>query len=125
MSIRTRIKTLHGHSCSEYHVLQWAKAQEVRGTKCSLVLLADRSKEELDAVVATAKAESNLDIMARRGRPYSVEDLDLVNAAEARTIIIMDPDHHTQAQVRVGAALFAAATQDGRKCCKEFARGTS
>ena len=80
--------------------MQWAKAQEVRGTKSSLVLLADRPKEELDALVATAKSESRLDIMARRGRPYSVEDLEIVNAAEARTIIIMDPGHHTHAQVR-------------------------
>jgi hypothetical protein len=55
--------------------------------------------------VATAKAESRLDILAQRGRPYSIDDLDLVNAAEAATLIVMDPGHHSHAQVRGRASL--------------------
>ena len=81
-------------------VLQFAKAQEVRNTKSAVVLLADRPKAELDALVSAVRTETaSFDIMAREGRPHNIDDLELVNAKEARTIIVMDPGRHIQAQV--------------------------
>ena len=79
---------------------QWAKASEERDMSSVIVLLADKPKEELDDLVDELRKETGLEIMAREGRPYSLDDLDLVSAADAGTIVIMDPGHHLHGQVR-------------------------
>ena len=79
---------------------QWAKASEERDMSSVIVLLADKPKEELDDLVDELRRETGLEIMAREGRPYSLDDLDLVSAADAGTIVIMDPGHHLHGQVR-------------------------
>jgi hypothetical protein len=79
--------------------VQWAKAQIDRGKKAPIVVMADLPKEELDELVDTARAETGLDVMGRSGLPYSLNDLELVNAAKARTIIVMDPQHHVESDV--------------------------
>ena len=69
--------------------MQWAKAQEERNAKAPIVLMANVPKAELDEIVDEIRAETGLEIMAREGLPYSLDDLDMVNAAEAKSIIIM------------------------------------
>lgn len=81
-------------------MVQWAKAQDERGHKAPIVVLSSVPKEQLDALVDEARAETGLDIMGRSGVPYSLDDLDLVNARHARTILIMDPKHHEEAEAR-------------------------
>jgi hypothetical protein len=52
-------------------------------------VLADEPKEDLDEMIGEIRAETGMDIMAREGLSYSLGDLDLVNAVEAKSIIIM------------------------------------
>ena len=107
-----------GGLCTGLHAaVQWAKAQGERGTHGTIVLLADQPKEDLDEVVDTLKAETGLDIVARSGLPYSLDDLDLVGASDASTIIIMDPNHHVHEQARRASCLLA------RQCRVLLARG--
>lgn len=80
-------------------LLQWAKAQLERGERSPIVILANAPKAELDAMVAEIRAETGMDIMAREGLPYKLDDLDLVGAADAKTVIIMDPMHHLHGEV--------------------------
>ena len=87
-------------STARTHVLQWAKAQDERGQRAPIVVLSNVPKAELDELVDEARAETGLDIMGRSGVPYSLDDLDLVNARHARTILIMDPQHHATFEVR-------------------------
>lgn len=98
--------------CTNDHVTglrgtQWAKASEERDMSSVIVLLADKPKEELDDLVDELRKETGLEIMAREGRPYSLDDLDLVSAADAGTIVIMDPGHHLHGQVRRRQHFFA------------------
>jgi hypothetical protein len=74
--------------------VQWAKAQIDRGKKAPIVVLADLPKNQLDELVDAARAETGLDMMGRSGLPYNLDDLEMVNATEAKTIIVMDPKHH-------------------------------
>lgn len=71
---------------------QWAVAlHEAGADRAPIVLMADRPKAELDEVVDELRRESGVDVMAREGRPYDLSDLEMISAASARTIIIMDP----------------------------------
>jgi hypothetical protein len=80
-------------------LLQWAKAQLERGVRSPIVVLANAPKAELDAMVGEIRAETGMDIMAREGLPYKLDDLDLVGAADAKIVIIMDPMYHLQGEV--------------------------
>jgi hypothetical protein len=76
--------------------VQWAKASAERNRSSVIVLMADEPKEELDDFVDELRNETGLEIMARSGLPYSLDDLDMVGAADAGTIVIMNPGHRRE-----------------------------
>eukprot|EP00892_Ulva_mutabilis_P008060 jgi/Ulvmu1/5626/UM023_0165.1 len=89
---------LNVNSTTEDMLRQWAWAQKERGQKSPMVLLADKPKEVLNGIVDTIRSETRMDVMAREGVPYNVDDLRLVSANKAKTIIIMDPHHGSHSQ---------------------------
>ena len=72
--------------------MQWSVAQKESGhAGAPVVVLADMPKEVLDVVIDAMREQTGLDIMGREGRPYNIDDLNLVSAGTARTVILMDP----------------------------------
>lgn len=55
------------------------------------MVLADVPKSELDEMVNEIRRQTGMDVMGREGRPYNLEDLEMVAASSAKTIILMDP----------------------------------
>ena len=76
-----------------------------------IVILADQPKAELDAMAASVRRSTGLDIMTRQGLPYNMSSLKSVSAADAATIIILDPsrgsgDHGERPVVRTHGFCF-------------------
>lgn len=55
---------------SKHGRLQWAKAQQERGQRAPIVLLANKPKTVLNDIVDRIRSETRMDIMAREGVPY-------------------------------------------------------
>ncbi len=70
-----------------------AKSEGI-GFKKPVVVLADRDKEEMDAVIEDELSESPpLSVVTRQGRGYNPEDLQRVNAwAAERVVVLHDAD---------------------------------
>lgn len=56
-----------------------------------VVILADKSKEEMDVEVRASMCAYNLEWHTRSGRPHSLADLRRAAAGQARTVILLDP----------------------------------
>ena len=54
--------------------------------------MAERDKDALDADVESSLAGSKLHWVTRRGSPHSLQDLELVAAAHAKTVILLHPE---------------------------------
>ncbi|HEY8377850.1 MAG TPA: hypothetical protein VIK91_15245, partial [Nannocystis sp.] len=59
----------------------------------SVVILADRDKVEMDDEIRHAFGDRSMRVVTRSGSPLVRRDLDLVNLAEARSVIILSPDN--------------------------------
>eukprot|EP00892_Ulva_mutabilis_P008063 jgi/Ulvmu1/5629/UM023_0168.1 len=87
---------LNVNNTTEDMLRQWAMAQRERGQSNPIVLLADQPKADLDSIVNNVRAETKMDIMARTGVPYNVDDLRLVSADKANTVIVMNPENNDE-----------------------------
>lgn len=75
------------------------KANENQDRAC-IAILADRDKIEMeDEIFQKVKRRRNVKIICRTGNPIDLDDLDIINPHEAKSIIIVSPDeHHSDAQ---------------------------
>lgn len=80
----------------------------------SLVVLADRDKDQLDADVARQLNGSGLHYVTRRGAPHCAKDLETVAAAHAKTVILLHPDHDPAAEVHKTATLLGLQSSRNR-----------
>ena len=63
--------------------------------KKTVVIVADKSKEEMDNAIDYAEGLENLDIISRSSSPSSSLALERASAGEASEIIILDDDDQT------------------------------
>lgn len=59
----------------------------------TVVIMAERSKSEMDQAVQAALKGYNIRWQTREGAPYSASDLAKVSASQASTVILMRPDN--------------------------------
>lgn len=53
-------------------LVQWAAAQEERGVRSPIVILADRPRAELEAMATSVRKDTGLDVMTRSGAPLAL-----------------------------------------------------
>eukprot|EP00775_Hariotina_reticulata_P001867 gene1867-2204_t len=57
-----------------------------------LVILADKDKEDMDDLVLSFMKTNKLEIHTQHGKPYKLEHLAQVSAAEARAVLVLHPE---------------------------------
>lgn len=76
-----------------------------------VVILADHSKEAMDAAVTSAlRHQRHLQVLTREGAPHYLRDLEGVSAGQARTVIILQPDTATEPFKNTAATVMALRT---------------
>ncbi|TAG07390.1 MAG: potassium transporter TrkA [Cytophagia bacterium] len=89
-----------GWSAKIFSVLKELIKANANQVRACIVILADRDQIEMeDEVKEKVKKTKNVKIICRTGNPIDLDDLEIVNPHDAKSIIILSPDdHNTDAQ---------------------------
>ena len=84
-----------------------AKSERAGTFDKPVVLLADIDKETMDELVEAALEDSPpLEVVTRRGNPFDAEDLQKVNAYDARRVVILHPHEKDVGLLGEGGSMF-------------------
>lgn len=122
LPLRNHILVLNYNQTSLSVLKQLSSAQSdprSRLFKRPVVVLAEQSKQSLDAAVAAAFKGTHLRVFCRSGRPSRARDLERVAAESASTVIVMQPDASTPA----AADALKATALVSLSCLRERAMG--
>ena len=95
-------------------VAELVRANESRGQAC-IAILAEEDKVEMeDEIRARVGRTGNTRVVCRTGDPINIEDVGIVNPDEARSIVVLPPEHE-EADSRVIKTVLALTNNPNRR----------
>jgi voltage-gated potassium channel Kch len=89
-------------------IAELAEASSNR-SDASVVVLAHRDKVEMDEEIRGGLAGKRLRVVTRSGNPLALHDLERVNLADARSVIVLSPEDDAEADTVVLKTLLAVS----------------